>query len=190
MRSDQDSPNSDERLIRSAASGDIDAYAEIYQRYLKPIYKYIFYRVSDVGDAEDLTEEVFLRVWDRLQKSGGETGIKNFSAWLYRTAHNLVVDFYRSSSLKNRQDFPAEEVADPESSTEEIIAKKMESTELETAIRSLKEPLQQIIILRFINGLSHAETGEILGLKPGHVRVLQYRALKKLRASLEKDSRL
>ena len=90
--------------------------------------------------------------------------------------------------MRNRQDFPAEDVGDPESSTEEIIADRFETAALETAIQGLKEPLQQVIILRFINRLSHAETAKILGLKPGHVRVLQYRALKKLRANLEKES--
>lgn len=187
MTSDQGSPISDEQLIQSAASGDLDAYAEIYHRYLKPIYRYIYYRVTDEADAEDLTEEVFLRVWDRLKKLGAESGIKNFRAWLYRSAHNLVVDFYRSRAVRNHDENLAEEIEDPASTTEEIISQKQQAAALEAAIQALDEPFQQIIILRFINGLSHAETAEILGLKPGHARVLQYRALKKLRMSLEKE---
>ena len=188
MTSEHDSARSEKELIQSAASGDVEAFAEIYDHYLLPIYRYIFYRVSDVLDAEDLTEEVFLRVWERLQTSGTGAGIKNFNAWLYRIAHNLVVDHYRKGANRKHEDVLEEGSAlNPESGAEEAFVHQMEIAALEVAISGLEDPLQQIIILRFINRLSHAETAEILGLKEGHVRVLQYRALKKLRTSLEKE---
>lgn len=180
--------HSDEELIRLAANGDVDSYGCIYERYLESIYRYIYYRISDVQDAEDLTEDVFLRVWNNLQTTSSASGIRNFKAWLYRIAHNLVVDYHRTNShskveyLTEQYDF-----SNAESSAEELSIQRLGEQELELAIRGLEDPLQQIVIMRFIIRMSHAETASVLGLKEGHVRVLQYRALKKLQKILEKD---
>lgn len=174
--------------MQAAASGELPAFGELYNRYLDPIYRYIYYRVSDLSDAEDLTEDVFVRAWVALQKVTPDSGIRNFRAWLYRIAHNHVVDFHRRAAAdKVVEMVDAESVISGESSVEGKTIQNLEAGKLESALRRLDEKLQEIVILRFINGLSHAETAAIVGLKEGHVRVLQYRALKKLRDILEKD---
>ena len=188
MISEPKHDQTDEALISSTAGGDLAAFGTLYSRYLEPIYRYIYYRVSNVHDSEDLTEEVFVRAWSALQKAQADPGIKNFRAWLYRIAHNLVVDHHRQSKGNLSEEILDEEnLAESDSAIEEILVKELEAKNLEEALLTLEDPLQQIIILRFINGMSHAETAEIVGLKEGHVRVLQYRALKRLRNILEKD---
>jgi RNA polymerase sigma-70 factor (ECF subfamily) len=179
---------SDGELIRAVVAGDHEAFGVLYERYLKPIYRYVYYRISAANDAEDLTEEIFVRAWRSLQKTGKTSDIKNFRAWLYRIAHNQVVDYHR----RNREDL-LEDISEDQRSdkhdlaAEDVSIRDQQHRQLEDAIRSLDQPMQQVVILRFINGLSHAETAAIVGIKEGHVRVLQYRALKKLRGILEKD---
>jgi RNA polymerase sigma-70 factor (ECF subfamily) len=178
----------DGELVRAAAGGDLEAFGSLYDRYLTPIYRYVYYRISEASDAEDLTEEVFIRAWGSLQRTDKSSQIKNFRAWLYRIAHNLVVDYHRQSREELLEEMPEEQqTSQLGPTTEEVSVRRQAGRELEAAIRSLEQPMQQVIILRFINGLSHAETAAIVGIKEGHVRVLQYRALKKLRAMLEKD---
>lgn len=179
-------PVSEAELLRRALHGDKQAFGSLYEVYLEPIYRYIYYRVGDHAEAEDLTELVFLKAWEQLPRTGKGTAVRNFRAWVYRIAHNLVVDRHRTHkpavSLDQHNDTQAP-VASPEA-----LAEHMEQSDtLQAAILQLEPDLQQVVILRFVNQLSHAETGRILGKKEGHVRVLQYRALQKLRELLKKD---
>jgi RNA polymerase sigma-70 factor (ECF subfamily) len=179
---------SDRDLIARAAGGSHRAYGELYERYLDEIYRYIFCRVPDVVTAEDLTEEVFIRAWQKLPETQQKNAIQNFRAWIYRIAHNRVVDHLRSE--KNRTHTPLEDSANLIQDTEtpeEWLQDQQRSDYLAQVICSLDDTLQQVILLRFVNQCSHAETAQILGLQENHIRVLQYRALKKLRSRLEQD---
>jgi RNA polymerase sigma-70 factor (ECF subfamily) len=188
LKNEPEQDISDDELIRAVVAGDLEAFGTLYERYLKPIYRYVYYRISAANDAEDLTEEIFVRAWRSLQKTGKSTEIKNFKAWLYRIAHNLVVDYHRQNREDLLEDISEDQRSDQHGpAAEEISIRDQQHLQLEEAIRSMDHPMQQVIILRFINGLSHAETAAIIGIKEGHVRVLQYRALKKLRGLLEKD---
>jgi len=95
---------SDAELIVRAVQGDADAFGDLYERYLDQIYRYVYYRVANSLEAEDLTETVFLKAWESLP--GMRTNVKsmNFQAWLYRIAHNLVVDRYRMQVINVRRD--------------------------------------------------------------------------------------
>jgi RNA polymerase sigma factor (sigma-70 family) len=86
----------DEELFQRAALGDWRAFGILYERYLDSIYPYMFYRVANELDAEDLAEIVFLKIWERIPQLRGEASVRNFRAWLYRISHNLVVDYYRT----------------------------------------------------------------------------------------------
>src|SRR5512137_2072325 len=84
----------EEDLIARAVQGDADAFGDLYERYLARIYRYTFYRVNDVADAEDLTEVVFLKAWKAL--GDYRAGVVPFGAWLYRIAHNVIIDRHRT----------------------------------------------------------------------------------------------
>lgn len=174
---------SDQVLLERTIQGDTEAFGNLYERYLDEIHRYIFYRVADRFEAEDLTETVFLKAWEALSrfKSSGV----NFRAWLYRIAHNTVVDYYRTR--KPTEDSPADKLRESRPSTEHQAQARDEQQQLAAAIRELETGLQQVIIYRFINGLSHAETAQVMGIREGYVRVLQHRALNQLRKRLEEE---
>ena len=186
--SSQNKSLSDNDLIQRAAGGDQDAFGDLYERYLEDIYRYVYYRVLDVEEAEDLTEAAFLRAWENLRTARKKPKVQNFRAWIYRITHNLVIDYQRKKkpvSLDLESADWANEVA--VLGTEKIVEQQLSEAELVKALKELDDTMQQIVILRFLNDLSHAETAAVLGLTEGHVRVLQYRALKKLRLHLHED---
>lgn len=179
--------NSDLSLIKSAAGGDQKAFGDLYERYLEPIYRYVYYRVATAEEAEDLTETIFLRAWENLRQDPS-VDIRNFRAWLYRIAHNLTVDHHRKrrpASLDQAQFMQPLQSNAPDIE-EEVEQQQMEDA-LSAALRQLEETYRSVIVLRFFNKLSHKETAKILDLSPGNVRVIQYRALKQLGAILNEE---
>lgn len=172
---------SDDDLLKRVASGDKDAYGMLYERYLVPIYRYCYFRIGTELDAEDLTEMIFLKAWENLPKKP----VQSFRAWLYRIAHNQVVDFLRSR--KDTVTLEALEIpADGQSHPEQVLLNREDGRVLARAIARLDEQDQDVLICRFVSQLSHAETAVVLGLSENHVRVLQFRALKKLQTLLDR----
>ena len=172
---------SEEQLIQRAQRGDAEAFGELYQQHLAAIYRYVFYRVGHVAEAEDLTETVFLKAWEALDHYRQRD--VPFSAWLYRIAHNAIIDRYRRDhetlALDEQTDLPAE-ADDPE----DYLAEAETTEVLIKALAQLSADHQQVLVLRFINGLNHADTSRVLGRSEEAVRVLQHRALKALRTIL------
>jgi RNA polymerase sigma-70 factor (ECF subfamily) len=174
-------------ILTLVREGNHRAYGELYRRYLDEIYRYLYYRVAkNQLEAEDLAQEVFLKAWEVIAKKSKSRKNSNFRALLYRIAYNLAVDRWRSQkedlSLDDEKGGIQISAADlPENK----VLVQEQTQELVKAVRELESQLQNVFICRFINGLSHAETAQSLGLKEGHVRVLQYRALKKIRISVE-----
>ena len=174
-------------LLSQSIQGNRAAFGALYEKYLDQIYQYVYYRIGDHSEAEDLTETVFLKTWQALPKLSKQgKDITNLRAWLYRIAHNLVIDHHRTSKpsisldqVSSLQDM----IPDPEHAVQTL----QESQQLAAAISQLKPNLQQVLICRFINQLTHSETAKIMDIKPGLVRVLQYRALKKLATILKKE---
>lgn len=169
----------EEALLIQAGQGDREAFGDLYERYLHPIYRYIHYRVGTHEDAEDLTETVFLKAWQHIRTFDREQGA--FKAWLFRIAHNVVIDHYRTQkrplSLDNHP--PME---DKQPTPETTIANKLRQERLRQALQRLSPLHQHVLTLRFINGMSAAEAGAVLDKSAGAVRVLQHRALKALHA--------
>lgn len=175
----------DEELISRAIQGDSSAFGSLYERYLERIYRYVYFRVADAPEAEDLTETVFLKAWEALPNLR-EEGL-NFRAWLYRIAHNLVVDRHRTQ----RALVPLESVVAQKDIGDgpELAAQSGEiSAHLAKALSSMDEDMQQVLVCRFIMELSHAETAAIMGRSEGYVRVLQFRALRKLKDAMKETS--
>ena len=172
-----DSPgiSSEDELIGRAMQGDPEAFGELYVGHLDRIYRYIFYRVGHVPEAEDLTEQVFLRAWQVMGRYRRE-GIP-FSAWLYRIAHNLVIDYYRATKTVVPLHSDHLTLSREALSPEEQLVHKAEVTRLREAIARLSEPQREVILLRFVEGLSHAQVACRVGKSEGAVRVMQHRAL-------------
>jgi len=172
------------RLIELALGGDFDSFAALYSRYLDAIYRYVYYRTGHVQDAEDLTEQVFLKAWQG-RASYRPVG-SCFVNWLYRIAHNIVVDYHRRRKLITSEPLHSDAVLPDESqeSALESIILAEENAALGSAIARLPEEYQQVIILRFIEGLGHAEIALILDKSEVACRGIQHRALASLNKSL------
>ncbi|MFH0776425.1 MAG: sigma-70 family RNA polymerase sigma factor [Patescibacteria group bacterium] len=173
-----------ESLVRRAQRDDAEAFGEIYDRFVVSIYRYIYYRVAK-SEAEDLTETVFLRAWEKRHSYHKQKG-NSFNSWLFRIAHNAVVDFYRLNAKTEICELSDElpelkTSADPAANLES----KFEQEKLIWALRHLPELQQQVIVLKFVNGFENDEIAEILEKSVGAVRVIQFRALNRLKDLLE-----
>ncbi|MFQ5942701.1 MAG: RNA polymerase sigma factor [Anaerolineales bacterium] len=174
----------EQALVSQAIDGDADAFGTLYTRHLDAIYRYVFFRVSDVPLAEDLTEEVFVRAWTALPNY--EPRGHRFTSWLYRIARNLVVDHYRKqSSRASEDDTGMENLPDPQILPEDQIANQQDLASLARAVQQLGDDEQHVIILRFVEGLSHREVAEVIGKSEGASRVIQHRALEALAELVE-----
>lgn len=175
----------DETLVRRAKHGDAEAFGDLYERHVDAIYRYVFYKVGSERKAEDLTEQVFLSAWEAMD----DYQLKGypFSSWLYRIAHNAVVDHYRTSKDESPLDAVAFTLVDESLGPEETLMKKRQVSRLLDAMARLSEEKQELIILRFVEGLSHAQVAEILDKSEGACRVMQHRALKRLSGILGRD---
>lgn len=174
-----DSQVQDEReLIRRAKDYEPDAFAEIYERYYQRIYNYIYYRVSDGVTAEDLCSEVFVKAMEAIDSFTFQ-GVP-FSAWLYRIAGNLVIDHYRRQPAQPEMAWEDTRPLIADDSPGDRLEQKFDHQELRRAVQGLTSDQQQVIILKFVDGLSNSEVAQILGKTEGAVKSLQHRALASL----------
>lgn len=168
------------KLLALAAEGDRHSFGEFYELFLKEIYRFVLFRVNDQDEAEDLTAKVFLEAWESLIGDRHEQKIQNIRAWIYRIARNRVTDYYRTRKPQEQiDDNPDKKLQGAwlESELEDLFI----SEKLAEGVQQLQANYQEVIILRFINQMSHAEVAEIMNITENHVRVLQYRALQKMR---------
>jgi RNA polymerase sigma-70 factor (ECF subfamily) len=156
--------------------------AELYRQYLPRILNYIRLRVDGESLAEDLTAAVFERALARQHTLRRREA---FGAWLFRIAHNVVAGYYRQRRAMLPLEWVANRAAEGVPSPEEAAVRGEELRRLRAAIATLPEREQEIVRLKFSAGLGNQEIARIMGLQPGHVAVLVYRALQKLRAELE-----
>lgn len=173
----------DLKLVRQAAS-DLEAFGELYERHVRRIYNYIYYRTGNHHDAEDLTARVFERALRHIPKFK-DKGVP-FSAWLYRIAHNLVANWHRDQSRrpvvplddrffsKGGRNIPETEAVSQE-----------EQRMLLAAVHILPPDRQQLLILKFVQRFSNAEIGQIMGRTEGAIKSLYHRTLNALRDELE-----
>jgi RNA polymerase sigma-70 factor, ECF subfamily len=178
-------PTGEQTLIEKAKT-DAEAFGILYDRYVEKIYNYIYFRVGNHHDAEDLTARTFHRALNHIgnyQHKGAP-----FSAWLYRIAHNLMANWHR-----DRQRHPVVSIEDMVISVQSeleppLIAEALEEKHLllET-IRGLPPERQQLLTLKFVEGLSNIEIGKIMGRSEGAIKSLYFRTLVSLRQMLESE---
>jgi RNA polymerase sigma-70 factor (ECF subfamily) len=171
-------------LLERASRADPEALGALYDRYVGRIYSYIYHRVGQADLAEDLTAQVFARMLEAIQE--GRAWRTSFSGWLYRIAHNLVVDHYRRRGratfveLEEAQPIVADE-ADPVRKVEA----RLESEHLRAALAKLTEEQAQVIALRFLDEFSIAEVAAMMDKTEGAIKALQYRAVLALRRVMQ-----
>jgi RNA polymerase sigma-70 factor (ECF subfamily) len=175
-------------LVRAAQAGDGEAFGELYDRYVDVVHRYIGYRVNNHALAEDLTSETFLRALRRIESFTWQG--RDFGAWLVTIARNLITDHFKSSRYKLEHSTAdlIEAGADrghdgPEG---EVLA-GITNSALLNAVKQLNPDQQECIVLRFLQGMSVAETAAVLGKNEGAVKALQYRAVKALGRLLPED---
>ena len=169
----------DLELVRRAAK-DSEAFGLLYERHVRKIYNYIYYRTGDHHDAEDLTARVFQRALTHID--GYQDQGLPFSAWLYRIAHNLVANWHRDRSRRPVVALEDHLVLTPGTQHPEALAVAREQGDaLLRLVRRLPEERQQLLILKFAERLSNAEIGQIMGRTEGAIKSLYHRTLSSLR---------
>lgn len=176
-------------LVLRAKTGDSDAFGTLYDRYLDLVYRYIYFRVGSHPLAEDLTSETFLRALRRITDFTWQG--RDFGAWLVTIARNLVTDHFKSG--RYRLEIATGEVIDvPVDGThipENAVVTAIINDRMLRAVRDLNPEQQECVVLRFLHGLSLAETALIMGKKSGAIKALQFRAIKALARALKSELR-
>jgi len=181
--SETDNPSaSDAELIFRVQSGEMEAFGELYSRYLDSIYRYIQTRVDEAADAEDLCEVVFLRTFEALDRY--EERGHPFSAYLYQVARNQLADHYRTQDVRVALEQVAEPISD-ELDPEDAYALQERVLDVINSLGNLREDYQEVIRLRVVLELPTATTAMWMDRSPGAIRVLLHRALVALREDVD-----
>lgn len=170
-----------QKLIFEAQEGSTEAFGKIYDQFADAIYRYSAFRVSE-GLAEDITSEIFLKAWEKLHTYIPKKNIP-FRAWLFRIARHTVIDAYRQQQdiIEMNDQYPDEDDLNRASS---MVTKKHLIKTVRDSLGLLPRRYRDILELSFMAELPHEEVARILKMKPGGVRVLKFRALKKLETLL------
>ncbi|MFC5748654.1 sigma-70 family RNA polymerase sigma factor [Actinomadura rugatobispora] len=174
-------------LVLRARDGDAEAFGALYDHYVDLVYRYVYYRVGSHPLTEDLTSETFLRALRRMPSFSWQG--KDFGAWLVTIARNLVADHFKSG--RYRLEICTAELLEPpgmpQDGPERVVLDSMTNLTLLEAVRDLGSEQQECVVLRFLHGLSVAETALVMGKKTGAIKALQYRAVRSLARMLPAD---
>jgi len=173
--------SSEESLVRQAIGGDQLAFTKLYDEHFDKIYRYIYFKIRNQAEAEDLTQDVFIKALEAI----GSYKWRDvpFASWLFRIAHNKVVDYSRKQARQRNvalNEAIVANVGDPVAMTE----RKFEIEELAVAMGKLPPAQGEVVSLRFIAGLPIAEVARVLGKREGTVKALQYNAVVSMRKIL------
>lgn len=168
-------------LCRKWLKGDNDSFGKLYDMYIDNLYRFIYFKVSNEEEAEDIVELTFLKAFQAKSKLNLKKS--SFGTWLYTIARNTIIDFYRTK--KDVEELSEFEVGQTESDVIEMTENSLTSAILKRAINTLNENYRDIVIFRFIEDMSYKEIADVLGKKEGAVRVNQYRAIKELKKVIE-----
>jgi RNA polymerase sigma-70 factor (ECF subfamily) len=175
------------RRWQSVQTLDRASLTAIYDDCHQPIYRYVYRLVGDVETARDLAADVFQRLLRSAHNGNGPP--RNPEAWLYRTAHNIVVDYFRRR--QHRQHFPLDDemTTSAEDGPERIAEERVSAAQVRAALQHLTPDQQQVIALKFLQGLSNQEVAVVLEKSVGAVKSLQHRALSALRRELAAEDK-
>ncbi len=178
------SPQDLAALVTRAQEGDTEAFGQIYDGYLTPVYRYVIFRFPQEW-AEDLVADIFVKAWEKLHTYKSYRGVP-FSAWLFRIARHSVIDAYR-----NQRGFEevSEELADEDrwNDPKHAMERQLSVRVVRQALNKLPSYYREILLLLYVSDLKHAEVAQSLSISEGFVRVLKHRALKKLESVVAAD---
>jgi RNA polymerase sigma-70 factor, ECF subfamily len=175
-------------LVRRAQNGDAEGFGQLYDRYVDVVFRYLYHRVGDRATAEDFTSETFVRALRRIDSltfQGRDVG-----AWLVTIARNIVLDHVKSS--RYRLEVATADMRDADRATdgpEEAVLQRLTNAELMAGIAQLSDEQRECLVLRFLQGLSVAETAAAMGKKDGAIKALQHRAVRRLASLLPEGLR-
>ena len=175
----------EEDLVRRAQRREPEAFGQLYEEHFDRIYRYVILRVRNQAEAEDITQQVFLKALENIG-SYRWRGMP-FASWLFRIAHNLVVDHWKKKSREKVAAVAPEEIDEMAASPNDPAALaelSFDIRQLAAACEQLTDGQREIVSLRFAGGLSVAEAAKVMGKSEGAVKVLQHAALVKLRRIL------
>jgi RNA polymerase sigma-70 factor, ECF subfamily len=164
------------QVINKAKQGDKQAMVKLYQAYMRPLYRFVRYKVASDAVAEDIVSETYTRAFEKLDTFAGKS---TFKSWLYTIAYNLIVDWYKQKSKQQIIDLDLLPAAEPNQQ-----ASQVDSKLLLEVLSQLPGNYKQVLELRFLFNSSIKETAEIMQLTIGNIKVLQLRALRKAQTIL------
>ena len=168
-----------------------EAFAELYDEYVKRVYRFVYFKVKSSEDAEDITAEVFLKTWNYIRDRKHD--IKSFSGLLYKIARTSIIDWYRKAArrpdtLSIDTEDGSLDVGDSGLFSKEIV-QKIEHKDILAGLEKLKHDYQEVVVLRYVEDLTIKEIAEITGKTALVVRVTLHRALKKLEQMLSSSEK-
>jgi RNA polymerase sigma-70 factor, ECF subfamily len=172
----------EESLVRRAQQKDSEAFAQLYEAYFDKIFRYIALRVRNEMEAEDMTQQVFMKMLHSI--SGYKSKGVPFSSWIYRIAHNLVVDHMRQQNKKATVDIDGLPLPDTGDDPQHLIEQQVDIEDLKKATQKLTQAQQEVLSLRFTGELSIAECASIMGKNEGAIKALQHSAVLALRKAM------
>ena len=172
----------EEKLIREAKQGKKESFAKLYNHYLAPIYRFIFMKVNLREEVEDLTHEVFLTAWQNIRRY--ELRGFPFSSWLYQISRNRIIDYYRLKKNHLRLENADTEFIKISNPIDAELDQGLNLEKIKIAIRDLNPDQQDVLLMRFMEDLSHEEIAAALNKSAGAVRLIQHRAIKELKKLL------
>jgi len=176
--------DTDESAVVERAKEEPEVFGELYRRYVKRIYNYHYRHTSNRVEAEDLTSRTFHKALRNLHRYQDKKGA-SFQSWLFRIAHNLVVNWYRDKSRHPEVSLGAlEPLPTGRGDPREVVEKAEEHAKLLDMIAALPEDRKTLIILKFVERMTNAEIGEVLGKTEGAIKALYYRTLESLRETV------
>ncbi len=180
----------DRRILNRLKNRDKEAFIRVYDQNVKDIYRFVYFKISNREEANDLTSMIFLKTWNHIQNKTLEDA-KTLRALLYKIARNSIIDYYRENNGKKFTSLDDQdnklEIIDESQNTPEDLDKETNLNLIKSKLPLLKDEYLEVIIMRFINDLSLEEIADISGKNRGNVRVLLHRALNALRELIEKE---
>jgi RNA polymerase sigma-70 factor (ECF subfamily) len=167
------------RIVEKAKGGDGEAFGVLYDRYFDLVYRFVYFRVNDRALAEDFTSETFLRALRRIGTITYQG--RDIGAWFVTIARNIVLDHVKSA--RNRLEITTADTIEGDEraeSTEAAVLEVLTAERLMQAVRQLGDEQRDCVMLRFVQGLSVAETAQVMGKNDGAIKALQHRAVRKL----------
>ncbi len=177
----------EKKIIKKARKGDQEAFGQLYDKYISGIYRFVFFRINDKSETEDLTQQVFLKAWQNVSSFKIKKEAK-FSSWLYRIAKNLIIDYYRTAKDHiNIDDIKYDQQFAISYKLEEKIDNLTKFKQVKKSLTILTEDEQDVIIMKFVEEFSNEEIAQALDKSRGAVRVTQHRALKKIKCFFQES---